>query len=159
MHQGRVSADSCVMGMDYYGNNEKVVEADGSIKTEGAMLGWGSIALQYFDRYRRPMMLTETNTLDHGGGEAVDWLRRTWHQARFLREQGVPVVGYTWYSLIDQIDWDIQIREIRGKVNANGLFTLDRQPRPVADVYRQLAESYGGDAPIKAMPPGFEGPL
>ena len=36
-----------------------------------------------------------------------------------LREEGVPVVGFTWYSLTDQVDWDIQLREIKGKVTPN----------------------------------------
>ena len=70
-------------------------------------------------------VMTETNVIDRGGGEGRRWLLKTWHQAHNLRHQGVPVIGYTWYSLTDQVDWDIQLREIRGRVNANGLVTLD----------------------------------
>jgi len=145
------------MGMDYYGDNEKFVERDGSDRAQGVMLGWGAIALQYFHRYRRPMMLTETNTLDDGHGRSVAWLHRTWHQARFLRERCVPVIGYTWYSLTDQVDWDIQIRTIRGKVNPNGLVTLDRHPRDVAHAYKQLAEDYADSSLIRGLPVGLEG--
>ena len=159
MHHGRQSASYCVMGMDYYGNNEKVVGRDGQDEVQGSMLGWSPIALQYFERYRRPMMLTETNALDHGGGESVDWLRRSWHHARFLRKQGVPMIGFTWYSLTDQIDWDIQLREIRGKVNPNGLFTLDRQPRDVAAAFRDYADNYGSASLFRALPRGLEGEL
>ncbi len=156
MRRGREAARHCVMGMDYYGNNEKVVGPNGEEITPGAMLGWGEIALQYFQRYRRPMMLTETNAMDNGDGRSVAWLLRTWHQARFLRDQGVPVIGYTWYSLVDQVDWDIQLREIRGQVTPNGLYTIDRKPRETAHAYRQLAEAYGRSALIRAMPYGME---
>jgi beta-glucosidase/6-phospho-beta-glucosidase/beta-galactosidase len=156
MRQGRHAAGHCVMGMDYYGDNEKVVEPDGSDRAMGVMLGWGSIALEYFQRYRRPMMLTETNSIDDGHGRSCDWLHRTWHQARFLRHSGLPVIGYTWYSLTDQIDWDIQIREVRGNIVPNGLVTLDRQPRDVAHAYKQLAEDFGDSALNRAAPRGFE---
>ena len=159
MHHGAQAAQHCVMGMDYYGPNEKIVGADGKDEISGLVLGWGEIAMQYFQRYRRPMMLTETNIDDHGGGETVSWLRQTWHQARFLRDQGVPVIGYTWYSLTDQVDWDIQLREIRGTVNPNGLFTLDRKPRAVAAIYRHLAEHYGTSSLIRAIPSGLEAML
>ncbi len=59
-----------------------------------------------------------------------------------LRDEGVPVLGYTWYSLTDQIDWDIQLREIKGNVNANGLYTLERLARPVAHAFRAAAQRY-----------------
>ena len=159
MHHGQRAAVHCVMGMDYYGNNERIVNSDGQESTAGSMLGWGMIAEDYYTRYRRPMMLTETNFLDHGNGESVDWLHRTWHQAQALRGRGLPVIGYTWYSLTDQVDWDIQLREIRGNVNPNGLFTLDRKPRDVAGAYRQLSEGYGDSSLLRLVPRGLEGYL
>lgn len=104
MEHGAKAADHCVMGMDYYANNERVVTAPGESRAQGPALGWAAIALQYFERYRRPAMLTETNCVDRGGGESLAWMHHTWHQARYLRERGMPVIGYTWYSLVDQVD-------------------------------------------------------
>ncbi len=157
MQSGRTSADHCVLGMDYYGNNEKILNEDGSETTNGTMLGWHAIARDYYTRYHRPMMMTETNAIDNGGDEAVRWLEQTWHQAHHLRREGVPVIGYTWYSLTDQVDWDIQIREIRGKVTPNGLYDLDRKPRPVADTFRRMAKSYGGASLVDGLPIGLVG--
>jgi len=37
--------------------------------------------------------------------------------------------GFTWYSLTDQVDWDIALRENKGTVNPLGLYDLDRQIR------------------------------
>ena len=60
-----------------------------------------------------------------------------------MRNDGVPVLGFTSYSLIDQIDWDTGLAEKNDKVNACGLFDLHRKPRPVADAYRQLLNEFG----------------
>jgi beta-glucosidase/6-phospho-beta-glucosidase/beta-galactosidase len=121
------------------------------------MHGWGMNATEYYQRYRRPMMLTETNLNDRGNGESRDWLLRTWHQVQTLRHRGIPVIGYTWYSLADQIDWDIQLREIRGQVNPNGLVTLERQIRETGRVYQQLARAYGDEPVIRVLPPSLCG--
>lgn len=140
MEHGQRAAPHCVMGMDYYSANERLIERDGKEKPIGPVLGWHSIAVQYYGRYRKPMMLTETNLQDPD--KAPEWLWKTWHNAARLREDGVPLIGYTWFSLQDQVDWDIQLREIRGKENPNGLYTLDREPRPAARAFRDLATRY-----------------
>jgi hypothetical protein len=41
------------------------------------------------------------------------------------RRYGLPMVGFTWYSLTDQVDWDIELREQRGVVNPRGLERTD----------------------------------
>ncbi len=60
-----------------------------------------------------------------------------------MRAQGVPVLGFTWYSLTDQIDWDVGLAKKNGSVNACGLFDLERRPRPVAEAYRALLDEFG----------------
>ena len=47
-----------------------------------------------------------------------------------LKQDGVPLVGFTWYSLQDQVDWDTALRENNGRVNPLGLCDLDRQHPP-----------------------------
>ena len=149
---GKAAAPHCIMGMDYYGVNEIVVQADGSLESQGQMLGWHAIARDYYTRYLRPMMLTETNAVDRGHGESARWLKQTWSQAHHLRHQGVPVIGFTWYSLTDQIDWDIQIVEIRGHVTANGLCTLDRKLRDVGKLFRTIARDNADAQLIQGVP-------
>jgi beta-glucosidase/6-phospho-beta-glucosidase/beta-galactosidase len=141
--------------MDYYDANEKVVKADGTLESQGQMLGWHAIANDYYLRYQRPMMLTETNSVDLGAGESATWLKQTWSQAHHLRRQGVPMIGFTWYSLTDQIDWDIQIVEIRGNVTPNGLCTLDRKLRKVGELFGQIAQDNAGAQVIQGVPTGL----
>ena len=59
-----------------------------------------------------------------------------------LREDGVPIIGFTWYSLIDQIDWDTALRGNNGRVNPLGLYDLNRQIRPVGKAYKKLIEQW-----------------
>jgi hypothetical protein len=47
-------------------------------------------------------------------------------------------VGFTWYSLTDQVDWDTALREPNGNVNPLGLYDLNRTIRPVGQAYKQL---------------------
>ncbi len=75
-------------------------------------------------------MHTETNVFDPQA--APSWLWKQWVNILRMRRDGVPVLGFTWYSLIDQIDWDCELAEKNGTVNACGLYDLDRKPRPVA---------------------------
>jgi hypothetical protein len=46
-------------------------------------------------------------------------------------------------ALTDQIDWDVELAQQRGQINACGLYDLQRQPRPVAAAYRALLEEFG----------------
>ena len=59
-----------------------------------------------------------------------------------LRRSGVPLVGFTWYSLIDQIDWSIAMSEPLGIVYPVGLFDLNREARTVGLAYKQLIDLY-----------------
>jgi len=129
----------CIMGNDYYVTNEHRVSADGSTRAAGDVFGYDEITRQYYERYKLPVMHTETN-LSEGpnGDEAVNWLWKQWANVLRVRNNGVPIVGFTWYSLTDQVDWDSALREDNGHVNPLGLFDLDRNIRAVGKSYKQL---------------------
>jgi beta-glucosidase/6-phospho-beta-glucosidase/beta-galactosidase len=129
-----------VLGIDYYEWNEKLINSDGHPEALGELFGWYVVTQQYFDRYRRPVMHTETNTPD--AEEAPNWLWRQWHNVQLIRNNGIPVLGFTWYSLQDQIDWNIGLGKALGNVFPVGLYDLNRDPRPVAQAYRHLIKLY-----------------
>ena len=130
-----------VMGNDYYGKNEHILLPDGTMAQGEDVLGWYKITRQYYDRYKKPVMHTETNHFDPE--QAPNWLWKQWINILQMRGDGVPVLGFTWYSLIDQVDWDIALAKKKGTVNPCGLYDLARKPRPVAQAYRQLLEEFG----------------
>jgi beta-glucosidase/6-phospho-beta-glucosidase/beta-galactosidase len=141
----------CIMGNDYYITNEHRVSSDGRSRPAGEVFGYAEITRQYYDRYRLPVMHTETN-LQEGpaGDEAVDWLWKEWANVLRVRNDGVPIVGFTWYSFTDQVDWDTALRENNGHVNAVGLFDLDRKIRPVGAAYRQLIADWRDVLPTRS---------
>jgi beta-glucosidase len=63
----------------------------------------------------------------------------------------VPIVGFTWYSLTDQVDWDVALREERGTVNPLGLYDLDRNIRAVGKSYKQLIEDWREVLPTQSV--------
>jgi beta-glucosidase/6-phospho-beta-glucosidase/beta-galactosidase len=130
-----------IMGNDYYGRNEKIILPDGEVCTSMDVLGWASITHDYYQRYKKPVMHTETNVFE--ADLASTWLWKQWVNILRIRKEGVPVLGFTWYSLIDQLDWDTGLAEKNGNVNACGLFDLDRKPRAVAESYKMLLQEYG----------------
>jgi beta-glucosidase/6-phospho-beta-glucosidase/beta-galactosidase len=125
----------CIMGNDYYVTNEHMVHADGSTSASGELFGYYIITRQYYERYRLPVMHTETNIAEPG---SVDWLKKEWSNIYRFKQDGFPLVGFTWFSLLDQVDWDSALRNNAGNVNPLGLYDLDRKIRPVGEAYKRL---------------------
>jgi beta-glucosidase len=142
----------CIMGNDYYLTNEHRVSADGSSRSAGEVFGYDEITRQYYDRYRLPVMHTETN-LSEGpnGDEAINWLWKQWANVLRVRNNGVPIVGFTWYSLTDQVDWDSALREENGNVNPLGLYDLERNIRRVGTSYKQLIRDWREVLPAQSI--------
>jgi hypothetical protein len=63
----------------------------------------------------------------------------------------VPLVGFTWYSLTDQVDWDSALRENNGNVNALGLYDLNRNIRAAGVAYRDLVRDWMEVLPTKSV--------
>lgn len=139
----------CIMGTDYYASNEHLVQHDGSTVCSGEIFGYYVITSQYYHRYRLPVMHTETNAFDRKG--AVHWLYKEWQNLFRLRKDGIPIIGFTWYSLTDQIDWDTLLREDNGNVNPCGLFDLNRNINPVGEAYKNLIEDWKELLPTGSM--------
>jgi beta-glucosidase len=142
----------CIMGNDYYVTNEHRVCPDGSTSASGEVFGYKEITWHYYDRYRLPVMHTETNLVQGpNGDESVYWLWKEWANVLRVRNDGIPIVGFTWYSLTDQIDWDTALREDNGHVNAVGLYDLERNIRPVGEAYKKLITEWGAVLPTQSV--------
>ncbi len=124
------------LGMDYYPTCEHRVLASGrQVTNHSRPVGFRALAAQYYSRYRVPLFHCETNRVSR---LAVDWLHEQWADISALRASGIPVRGFTWYSLTDQMDWQHCLRVERDEVHPVGLFDLDRRMRPVAAAYRDI---------------------
>jgi beta-glucosidase len=139
----------CVMGNDYYHTNEHLVPAHGPIKGAGEIFGYYVITRQYYERYHLPVMHTETNFGD--AEKAPAWLWKEWANMVRLKDDGVPVIGFTWYSLTDQVDWNTALREDNGFVCPLGLYDLDRKIRPVGKAYKDLVHQWRHTLPTESL--------
>ena len=91
----------------------------GTPTASGEVFGYTEITRQYYNRYRLPVMHTETNLRRRAESarRRCHWLWKEWANVLRLRNVGIPTVGFTWYSLTDQVDWDTALREQNGNVN------------------------------------------
>ena len=67
-----------IMGNDYYGRNERIRLPDGSEMSGMDVLGWYHVTHEYYLRYRKPVMHTETNVFS--AEDAPAWLWKQWDQ-------------------------------------------------------------------------------
>ena len=142
----------CILGNDYYWTNEHRVSADGVTRASGEIFGYSEITRQYYSRYRLPVMHTETNIAEGpNGDEAVNWLWKEWANVLRVRNAGVPTVGFTWYSLTDQTDWDTALREKNNRVHPVGLYDLNREIRAVGRSYKQLIADWREVLPTQSI--------
>lgn len=129
----------CIMGNDYYVTNEHLVRPDGTTQASGEVFGYYVLTMQYYNRYRLPIMHTETNIKMPASKE---WLLKQWANLHQLKQDGVPITGFTWYSLLHQVDWDSALRNDAGNINELGLYDLDRNIMPVGVAYKKLIEEW-----------------
>jgi beta-glucosidase/6-phospho-beta-glucosidase/beta-galactosidase len=139
----------CIMGNDYYITNEHECFQDGRIEPSGEIFGYYVITKQYFDRYRLPVMHTETNRKSEK--DAPPWLWKEWSNVLRLKDDGVPILGFTWYSVLDQVDWDTALREDNHRINPLGLYDLNRKIRPVGQAYKKLIQQWRDQLPLESM--------
>lgn len=98
------------------------------------------------ERYGLPVMVTETSS-PGTQLERAAWLEGTLNAVRLVREQGIPVVGYTWFPLFTMIEWKYRWSR-KGLMNHLlhlGLYDvhpqqdrMDREPTALVAAYRQF---------------------
>jgi beta-glucosidase/6-phospho-beta-glucosidase/beta-galactosidase len=62
------------------------------------------LARMYYQRYGAPVFISETASLGSVKKRSA-WLRDSVEATRGAREEGVPIVGYTWWPLFALITW------------------------------------------------------
>jgi beta-glucosidase/6-phospho-beta-glucosidase/beta-galactosidase len=101
--------DYDVLGANFYPWSAKDMapKPDGEMVARSVRTHGGHVAAavaELHNRYGKPVMVTETSSL--GGLEARErWMDGTINGMFSLREQGIPVVGYTWFPMFTMIDW------------------------------------------------------
>ncbi len=104
------------------------------------------VARQYHARYGVPMMISEVAT-SGSVARRLRWLARSVEAVRVVREEGVKLVGYTWWPMFALVTWAWRQgrRDVAQHLLQMGLWDLDggleRVATPLVDAYRGLARS------------------
>jgi beta-glucosidase len=95
----------------------------------------------YWQRYQRPLVLTETNYYGTVG-ERQAWLGYTLDEITRLRLAGIPVLGYTWWGATDPLNWGQALKE-RNQIHPVGLWSLEPQTDgKMARIRTNLVDSF-----------------
>jgi len=150
-----------VMGVNYYPalSTEELVEGavhgggprDPRPRVNAWTDGLEDVLTTFARRYGRPVFLTET-CWTGTPQQRIDWLDASVACVERLRDDGVPVVGYTWWSLIDMYEWpyrdgtgaleDYHLAMGLWDLVPDGAGVLRRVKNPVADRFRAHAERH-----------------
>lgn len=98
-----------ILGVNYYPDlsPRTLSYADGVVSQIATNLGADGLATiltRFADRYHLPMLITETSI---EGVDAVRtrWLEESVARVHELREAGLDLRGYTWWPIMDFVDW------------------------------------------------------
>jgi beta-glucosidase len=141
-----------VIGLNFYpqwSTQQLYVDAKGRLAyrtTEHEGSGFSQLIRDYYQRYRAPVMITETSAV--GDDELrLRWLDASISSVRDLRSRGVPVIGYTWFPMHTMIDWryrlgtgDVEDYRIElGLYRLSGAILGSRwEPTPLVEHLRQM---------------------
>lgn len=150
-----------VLALHYYahGKNNNFTDEGATAKTSSSHCGLYRAAQHYWNRYGIPLAITESR-VPTSEATREDWLNWSVSQAKRLRESGIPLVGYTWRSVLDTLEWSSTLRPVVGQIQKVGLFHLQREAqgklsrhasamsRAYATLIRQGDEAAGTLAPV-----------
>ena len=140
-----------VLGLDYYCHSEWFYDERRGHAPSPHPVGFAAIAEHYWNRYRLPMMLTETN-LRGLPSDRVSWLRHTLEQYELALSRGVPLHGYCWFPQVDSYDWDSLLARAAGRVDPVGVLSLGSDGDRISSTFTHSWEAMVGGAPVAALP-------
>jgi len=142
-----------VMGVNYYPLHSTEVFEAGVFHTGGfpdprpvrddGTAGLVELLRSAADRYGVPVMLSETCVTDSVEAR-IAWLDESVAAIRGLRDEGVDVVGYTWWPLFDMYEWTYRHSQSPREAHrlTMGLWELQEQNDGLARVRTAVADRF-----------------
>jgi hypothetical protein len=136
---GLTMRDDTIFAADYYAQNEELSPSGARLDPEpqfyaaqvaaGDRRGLYELLADYYNRYGLPMMIGETGTPFYAYGAR-------WHGQMLLEvaraiEDGIPMLGYAVYPLIDTFGWESALSVPKAETVGNpaGIVTMDLEAR------------------------------
>ena len=154
-----------IIGLDYYAHCELEWSKGGRIYPNQQPEGFAAVAMDYVERFRLPVMLSETNIRGEIS-DRVTWLKFMVEQCEILEARikplGIPFEGFCWYPFIDSTDWRSLVKEAKGIVDPQGIYCLaedcgERRASELSETFGALARGEITSKEIPATP--FKPPL
>lgn len=131
-----------VLGLDYYAHMEWSFATDCSTCPSPQPHGLSALIMQYWERYRMPMILGETNIRGFPSDRA-SWLKYTLEACETAKAAGASMEGYCWFPFVDSLDWDSMLARADRHIDPVGVYWLDekltRRDSCMVDSYRMAA--------------------
>lgn len=152
--------DIDVIGLNFYpqwSTKLMYIDSRGRLafsETEPEGDGFKELITHYHERYKVPVMITETSAV--GSDEVRQrWLKSSLSMIKDLRNEGVPVIGYTWFPLFTMIDWRYRFSEepVENFHLELGLYRLNRAEEGKRWIETPLVEQMKGyiKDPVKSV--------
>ncbi len=119
-----------------------------------ALTGWKPRLREVWERYRRPMAITEVHLGCRDRQDQVRWLMQAWDAARALRAEGARIEAVTVWAMFGLMDWDSMLCNRRGRYES-GVFDAEAGPPRLtllADAVRALAHHGHFEDPLLQQP-------
>lgn len=92
-----------ILGVNFYPHNQWVLNGAKILRGERRYRPLLGMLAEVYQRYGRPILLSETGTEGEGRAEWLDYVAEQVGQAL---ERGIPVEGICWYPFLDYPGWD-----------------------------------------------------
>ncbi|MCU1405184.1 MAG: hypothetical protein JWQ43_1487 [Glaciihabitans sp.] len=128
-----------VLGLDYYAHCQWDFSAAGGSMPTLTPLPFADLIDQYWQRYGKPCLVTETNIRGRTSDRA-SWFKYVLEQCEVAQERGIPIEGICWFPVVDSTDWNSLLSRCEGQIDPVGVYWLD------ADLSRNpsvMSETYG----------------
>jgi hypothetical protein len=135
------------LGLDYYSHCELEWCREGRIYPNQTPEGLVPTAVEYAERYRLPVMLSETNVRGFVS-DRISWLKFMVEQCdqieKKVNELGLAFEGFCWYPFIDSTDWCSLVTKANGCIDPQGIIWLDndykRNESELSELFASLAK-------------------
>lgn len=134
-----------VLGLDYYTHCQWNFGIEGGSAPTHNPLPLADQIEQYWERYRLPCIIAETNVRGSTYDRAT-WLKYVLEQCETAQRRGVQIDGLCWFPVVDSTDWDTLLFRCDGHIDPVGVFwltdELDRRSSAMSTAYAMAAHGF-----------------
>lgn len=130
-----------VFGIDYYapcesGDNITPDPKNYAKEVEsGHRKGLYGMIKEYYERYDVPIIHAETNMREE---HQQQWITQQAFDIAQSMKSGIPVLGFNYYSLMDQYGWDKALKDTPGESNQNHIGLVNPNDKSKRSGARQI---------------------